>query len=180
MSAMLLIPDLDETPIHSTMEPLGRPADFRVGAYHSYVRPGAREFIAFCQTHFRVAVWTSSTELYAQTVVGELFGSDHRLEFFWTRGRCTEVLNPRTQSFEWVKNLSKARKRGFSLEQVLMVDDSARMLARNYGNLAQVLPYQGDTEDRELKMVAGYLLGLKDVANVRTIDKRGWRTQRTD
>ena len=175
MTAKLLILDLDETLIHSAFEPLDRPADFHVGTYHTYVRPGAREFIAFCRTHFRVAVWTSSTEGYAQEIVGEIFGADHRLQFLWTRERCIEVFDSATRSHEWVKDLAKVRRQGFDLEQVLVVDDSPRMLARNYGNLIRVLPFRGDTGDRELRMLASYLLELKDVANVRTIDKRGWR-----
>lgn len=173
---MLLILDLDETLIYSAFEPLDRPADFRVGTYHTYMRPGAREFIAFCRMHFRVAVWTSSTELYAQAIVEELFGADHRLEFLWSRERCIEVFDSETRSHEWVKDLAKVRRQGFDLEQILVVDDSPRLLARNYGNLIRVLPFRGDTEDRELRMLASYLLELKDVANVRAIDKRGWRS----
>lgn len=181
---MLLILDLDETLIHSAFEPLDRPADFNIGPYHTYVRPGAREFIAFCWTHFRVAVWTSSTEEYAQVIVGELFGSDPRLEFFWTRERCTEALHVERESWAstpyWEKDLAKLRDEGFALEQVLVVDDSARAHRRNIHNLIPVLPFLGGVPDRELSRLARYLPVLKDVADVRTIDKRAWRTQLGD
>jgi len=179
---MLLILDLDETLIHSAFEPLDRPADIRVGPYHTYVRPGAREFIAFCRTHFRVAVWTSSTAAYAETIVGELFGSDLRLEFFWTRERCTEALDAErwTATPVWEKDLAKLRDEGFALEQVLAVDDSARAHRRNLSNLIPVLPFIGGIPDRELSRLARYLPTLKGVADVRAIDKRAWRTQLSD
>lgn len=181
---MLLILDLDETLIHSAFEPLDRPADFRVGTYHTYVRPGALEFIAFCQMHFRVAVWTSSTEGYAQEIVGKLFGSDIRLEFFWTREHCTEALYAERESWAstpyWEKDLAKLRDEGFALEQVLAVDDSARAHRNNIHNLIPVLPFLGGIPDRELTRLARYLPTLKEVTDVRTIDKRAWRTQLSD
>jgi len=182
MAAILLILDLDETLIHWTMEPLGRPADFRAGTYPVYVRPGAGEFIAFCRTHFRVAVWTSSTELYAQAIVGELFGTDHRLEFIWTRERCTEARHVESWTLtpSWEKDLAKLRDEGFALEQILVVDDSARAHRRNFRNLIPVLPFLGGIPDRELSRLARYLPSLKSVADVRAIDKRAWRTQLSD
>ena len=44
----LLILDLDETLIFATERPLTREADFRVGPYHVYGRPGLADFLDQC------------------------------------------------------------------------------------------------------------------------------------
>src|SRR5687768_16223889 len=65
----LLILDLDETLIHATQTPLERPAEFRVGPYAVYRRPHLELFLAQCLGWFEVAVWSSSSPLYAREVV---------------------------------------------------------------------------------------------------------------
>ncbi len=175
MAPKLLILDLDETLFHTADRPLGRPADFWAGPFHVYYRPGVREFLQFCRDHFQVAVWTSSTELYAATMVRQLFGPDYPLAFLWARNRCTRVFDPELQAERRVKDLAKVRRRGFDLTQVLVVDDIPENLARSYGNLVRVRPYQGEEQDQELSLLTVYLRELADVPNVRTIEKRGWR-----
>ncbi len=170
----LLILDLDETLIHATEAP-SRPPDFLVGQYSVSIRPGVPAFLELCHQHFRVAVWTSSTETYAAAVVEHIFGPGYPLEFVWSRQRCSRAYNPELQSHELVKDLAKVRKRGFDLSQVLVVDDTPSMLARNYGNLVRVVPYRGEIDDRELELLWPYLLELKEAPNVRAIEKRGWR-----
>ena len=173
---MLIILDLDETLIHAVEGSVnGNPEDFRVGPYRVYVRPGLQDFLAFCREHFQVAVWTSSTESYAAEIVAQIFGPAYPLAFVWARGRCSRVYNSELQSYESVKDLVKVRRRGFDLTRVLVVDDTPAMLARSYGNLVRIRPYLGETSDRELALLQTYLLELKDAANVRVIEKRGWR-----
>jgi RNA polymerase II subunit A small phosphatase-like protein len=87
------------------------------------------------------------------------------------------VFDPEFQTHEWVKDLRKVRKRGFRLEQVLVVDDTASKLSRSYGNLVRIRPYDGGAEDEELKILMPYLLELKEAANVRAIQKREWRVK---
>lgn len=61
----LLILDLDETLVFAAERRLMRDADFRVGPYHVYRRPGLADFLDRCYQRFEVAVWTSSSPLYA-------------------------------------------------------------------------------------------------------------------
>ena len=56
-----------------------------------------------------------------------------------------------------------------------MVDDTPQKLERNYGNLVRVTEWLGETQDRELLLLTQYLRDLKDVANVRSVEKRGWQ-----
>ncbi len=74
-----------------------------------------------------------------------------------------------------MKTLAKPRRRGYSLEHVLVVDDSPEKHVRNYGNLIAVRPFTGELEDRELLLLLPYLETLRDVENVRRIEKCHWR-----
>jgi RNA polymerase II subunit A small phosphatase-like protein len=82
IASMLVILDLDETLIHTTTTPLDhQPAHFKMANYWLYERPYVRDFIQFCLSHFRVAVWTSSNQPYAQAVTAHLFNHPEQLEF---------------------------------------------------------------------------------------------------
>jgi RNA polymerase II subunit A small phosphatase-like protein len=172
---MLLILDLDETLIFSSEAPLDRPEDFKVGPYYTYKRPGVDGFLEFALKCFTVAVWTSSEALYAHQVVGLLFPAIERLNFIWTRDRCTLRSDHETGDSYWLKDLKKVKRAGFPLEQTLIVDDSPEKLQRNYGNYLRIEPFYGDSSDSELHRLKDFLLTLRDLPDVRTVEKRGWR-----
>eukprot|EP01119_Soliformovum_irregulare_P000858 TRINITY_DN10629_c0_g1_i2.p1 TRINITY_DN10629_c0_g1~~TRINITY_DN10629_c0_g1_i2.p1 ORF type:complete len:120 (-),score=23.30 TRINITY_DN10629_c0_g1_i2:7-366(-) len=73
-----------------------------------------------------------------------------------------------------VKSLKKVKKKGWSLSNVLIIDDKPATFERNYGNAIRVHPFEGDPSDDELLSL---LLFLEDLAekDVRKIEKRGWR-----
>lgn len=173
----LLVLDLDETLIFATQRPLARPADFRVFQYHVYLRPQVEAFLAWCVSAFEVAVWTAATEDYAACVVARLFGSVEQVAFLWGRRRCTNCYDAETRDQYWVKDFRKVRKRGYRLEQVIVVDDTARKHERNYGNLVEVRRWEGDEDDDELLDLREYLGTLATVANVRAVEKRRWRAR---
>lgn len=137
----LLILDLDETLIHARDEPWTRVPDLVWESYHVRFRPFVREFIGSVSRHFELAVWTSSTADYAAAITEALLG-DMDLRFLWARERCTLRFDPELQGHHWVKKLSKLRKLGISLDQVLIVDDSPEKLRLNYGNLVPVTPWE--------------------------------------
>jgi len=171
----LLILDLDETLIHADVEPLERPCDFNTAHYFVYIRPHLEQFLLTCARHFELAVWTSSTDAYAQIVVSHLLPAEIELTFLWARERCTLHVDPHTGELGWLKDLKKIKRRGYSLERVLVVDDSPEKLARTRGNLIRVRPFLGDPDDDELSKLARYLPTLADAENVRKVDKRDWR-----
>lgn len=176
----LLILDLDETLVHASESPLEHPHDFEVGPYVVYRRPGLDAFIRAMHAHFDLAVWTSSTRLYAEGVVPMIFPADIPLRFVWSRERCTRRFDSETHDFEWAKNLDKVERRGFPLERVLIVDDTPKKLERHYGNLVRVRAFEGDPSDTELFGLIDYLPTLASVPNVRRVEKRFWRKARAD
>ncbi|WP_367180326.1 hypothetical protein [uncultured Tenacibaculum sp.] len=38
-------------------------------------------------------------------------------------------------------------------------------------------PFEGNKSDNELKILSEYLISIKDIENVRAIEKRGWRNK---
>ncbi len=170
----LLVLDLDETLIHARQVALDRAEDFRVGPYFIYRRPHLDRFIERVRAHFDLGVWTASGSAYAEPIVDRIFPAGS-LEFVWSHRRCTLVNDWTTGGYETVKNLAKLKRRGYRLESVIAVDDTPSKYARHYGNLVTVREFLGDAADAELPLLADYLIELAEVANVRTIEKRGWR-----
>lgn len=176
MSQPLLILDLDETLIHATKSPLDRPSDFAVGPFEVYRRPFLTEFIEHVASHFELAVWTSAGSDYAAEIAAQVF-RDYPLRFLWSAARCTQRTNHETFERYNVKDLRKVTRLGFSLERMLMIDDSPEKLERNYGNHILIRPFEGDPTDSELPGLATYLSSIRDIPNYRTVEKRHWRNQ---
>ena len=171
----LLILDLDETLVYATEEPLERPADFCVGPYQVYRRPYAENFLAQCLDWFRVAVWTSSSPLYAQGVTQALFAETEALAFLWASDKCTPAYDLESGELYSKKSLKKVKQKGYALESVIALDDSPQKWQQSYGNLILVKPYVGAEDDQELPRLLVYLETLRRAENVRAVDKRGWR-----
>lgn len=173
----LLILDLDETLLFATEEPLRVQEDFIVGQYHVYLRPHVKRFLHFCFSNFEVAVWTSSTADYAIEISKHLFPSLTVLSFLWARNRCTRRFDYETGETYWVKDLKKVRRKGYNLEQVIVVDDTASKLERSYGNLIRVREFNGEQGDDELLLLEQYLETIIKEANLRVVEKRNWKAR---
>ncbi len=179
MTQKLLILDLDETLIHASEKRLSRESDFIVvNKYFVYKRPLVEKFLTWAFDNFKVAVWTSATENYAAEIVENVFSPfQNKLSFVWSRARCTTSLDFETRETFWEKKLTKLRRRGYQLENVIVVDDSPQMWRNSYGNLVRVKPYFGEIDDDEFEKLMLYLDILKDVENVRKVEKRNWRNR---
>lgn len=121
----LLILDLDETLVCAIASPLPeKSADFRAGFYHVYKRPGVDKFLAACFADFAVAVWTSTTPLYAGDIVAHLFGqSAEKLLFVWASDKCSRGYDAETQENYPRKNIKKVCRRfGFPLASIIAAE----------------------------------------------------------
>lgn len=183
---ILLILDLDETLIHSSNKALNRPADFQVFHYHVYKRPFIKEFLLGCNEHFKLVIWSSASDDYVEEIVKKIIPKNIPLQFIWGRSRCTYCLN--IFSFEsspddyfnhyhYTKVLKKVKNRSYSLDRVLIIDDTPTKSRRNYGNAIYPAVYTGDSADNELPRLLTYLIELKDAENVRAIEKRNWKNR---
>lgn len=169
----LLVLDLDETLIHAVETPLDRAADFEVPPYHIYKRPGVDHFLKSIADIYRLSVWTSSSPDYARDVCDALFDA-LPLEFVWASDRCTLTRDRELDRWIMAKRLSKLRRHGYSLEDVVVIDDSPEKHTQNYGNLVVVHPFEGSPSDNELALLLPYLHDLASAPNIRSVEKRGW------
>lgn len=171
----LLILDLDETLIYSSDCLLERLPDFCVGEYFVYVRPGLDTFLSTCNELYNLAVWTFGSQDYASEIVNKIFPPEINLNFVFTNERCIYRFNHEFGKYEIIKPLKKVRRKGFTLDKVLIIDDNSETFRYNYGNAILVNKYYGNKEDRELYKLTKYLELVHESSDIRKIDKRGWR-----
>jgi RNA polymerase II subunit A small phosphatase-like protein len=174
-SDKLIILDLDETLIHATEFELARPCDFRFDKYFVYERPYLRQFLADISRHFSIGIWSSASDDYVSEIVRHIKPDNVDFVVVWGRSKCSVRRDLTFDTYCFEKRLDKVKKKGFKLEQILVVDDSPSKSRTNYGNAIYIKEFTGDRSDTELKFLYVYLLTLKTVSNVRTIEKRGWR-----
>jgi RNA polymerase II subunit A small phosphatase-like protein len=183
----LLILDLDETLIHGTETPLESKEALKVFHFYIYLRPFLSIFLEEIKDDFLIAVWSSASDDYVKAVVANIFPEDYPLEFVWGRKRCSyrskrfsenygRYLDDYETPYFYLKSLQKVKRQGFGLERILIVDDSPEKTQNNYGNAICPTEFTGNLEDDELLYLLKYLRTLKDKKNVRTIEKRGWRS----
>jgi len=175
-SNKLLILDLDETLIHATENELGISADFQFDKYFVHKRPHLEKFLVDISKHFAIGIWSSADDIYVTEIVKNIKPDNIDLEIVWGRSRCSLKRDYNLDNYYFEKRLDKLKKKGFRLEQIVIVDDSPEKARNNYGNAIYIKEFLGDTTDEELKHLYDYLLTLKPVENIRTIEKRGWRT----
>ena len=173
----LLVLDLDETLIHATKKVVDS-YDFKVGDFFVNKRSYLDEFLSFCNNNFDVVVWTSSTKNYAEEIVHNIFG-DTNILFLLVREDCVQFRDVNKDEIVWIKDLKKLKRKGYSLDNILVVDDSPEKLQRNYGNLIRVKPFF-DKKDDELLLLKEYLKQIINEKNIRNIEKRNWKNKMKD
>lgn len=185
---ILVVLDLDETLLHTTSKTLQQPVAFDYEDKKVYARPHLKEFLKLLQPHFLLAIWSSGSDDYVELMVEKMLPRDLPLEFVWGRGHCTSRSNVELYNqgyakaalemeghYHFIKPLKKLKRKGYSLDRILMVDDSPYKCRDNYGNAIYVSPFIGNNKDDELSLLVPYLLSLKTADNVRNIEKRGWK-----
>lgn len=173
----LLICDLDETLIYGSSTRLHRDADFLVGPLHIYKRPGVDVFLATVNRYYDLAIWSSASGDYVIEIANALKANVREWSFVWSRDRCTQRMHHERFETVYLKDLKKAARKGYSLERILIVDDTREKLSRNYGNAIYITEFVGSDDDGELVPLAKFLICLHTAPNFRRIEKRGWRSR---
>ncbi|MCO6163502.1 HAD family hydrolase [Flavobacterium sp. NRK F7] len=182
----LIVLDLDETLIHATKKKIHEKYSFQVFNYFVYKRPFLDVFLSELKNHFKVAVWSSASDDYVAEIVAKIFPENYPLEFVWGRSKCTLQIDSQNiddygyfdyfNHMNYVKILKKVAKKKFArLEDILIVDDTPRKCKYNYGNAIYPTEFLGDSNDSELPLLLDYLISIKEVENVRTLEKRNWK-----
>lgn len=129
--------------------------------------------------HYRIALWTTGSATYADCIAGQIFKGFKAPLFIWSREKCIIRQDEETGKLAYLKDLKKIKGFKIPLENVLIVEDTPQAVQRHMGNLIKISKYYGLSEDAELIALAKYLISIKDVANFRELDKRGWRSSVT-
>ena len=185
---ILLILDLDETLVYATDQQIEGEADFSIFDFQVFKRPFLLEFLNEIKSDFLIAIWSSASDDYVEEVVKQIIPKNINLEFVWGRSRCTYRRNliideqgyydsDPTNHYHYIKPLKKLKRQGYNLNKILIVDDSPHKSKDNYGNAIYPKAFLGDPDDMELKFLSKYLRSLKNKGNVRSIEKRNWRSQ---
>ena len=177
-SDKLLILDLDETLIYASNTELEFLADFKFDKYFVYKRPHLDKFLFDISEHFSIGIWSSADDIYVNQIVQKIKPDNVEFEIVWGRSRCSLKRNDTFDTYFYEKRIDKLKKKGFRLEQIIIVDDTPEKSRNNYGNAIYINEFKGDKSDEELKYLFDYLLTLKNVENVRTIEKRNWKTKK--
>jgi carboxy-terminal domain RNA polymerase II polypeptide A small phosphatase len=153
----IIVFDLDETLIHSTKTKLDLQEDFRFDEYYVYKRPFVDWFLAECVQHCAIAIWSSADDEYVQAVGKQLLKQIPTV-FIWGRSECwmkivkteDEETGLKKKEYQLIKPLEKIRRKGFKMENLLIIDDSHYKVNDNLNNFHIIKPFTGEQDDREL------------------------------
>lgn len=181
----LLILDVDGTLVHVTEnEPVScRPPDhtFYIGhcVFRLWKRPFLDQFLQWCFTHYRVAVWSAGVRVYVESILSLILPADASLQFVWCREKCTMLSKmyhymAGPPLIHQVKQLKKVwRRKKYSREDVLILDDTSSTYARNFGNAVPIQSYDPRLDnDTEFHRVGQLLEKLSTYSNVTRVEKR--------
>ncbi|KAL9665707.1 hypothetical protein QQ045_000026 [Rhodiola kirilowii] len=162
--------DLDETLVHSTVDPPTRRFDFivrpKIGDefvnFYVLKRPGLNEFLEKLASEYEVVIFTAGLREYASLVVDRIDPRgliSHRLY----RDSCKEM------DGKFVKDLGEI---GRELKKVVLVDDNPNAYFLQPENAIPVRAFVDDLKDRELWKLGEFLEGLGVVEDMREAVKR--------
>ncbi|XWS12462.1 hypothetical protein CRYUN_Cryun37aG0090700 [Craigia yunnanensis] len=150
-----IVLDLDETLVHSSLDPPPPRYDFTVSRnmdglkinFYVLKRPGVDEFLEMISKKYEVVVFTAGHEAYASKVLDTLDPKGFISHRFY-RDSCKQVRG------KFVKDLSEM---GRDLRKIVIVNDNPKSFALQPENGIPIKPFFGDELwDRELMKLAGF------------------------
>jgi len=159
-----LVLDLDETLIHSSLQPLPNadysvPVEIEGQVFTVYVikRPGVDEFLRILKEKYELVVFTASIPQYADKVI-DIMDTRHTISHRLYRDACTIV------GGNYVKDLGKI---GRDLSDTLIIDNTPVSYMLHQSNAIGIPTFIDDLSDRALYQLVPYLIGLSTCQDVR-------------
>ncbi|KAL7445497.1 hypothetical protein ACHAXM_011782 [Skeletonema potamos] len=161
-----LVLDLDETLVHSSFRAV-QGADFVIPVqiedvvHFVYVakRPGVDEFLVEMAKHYEIVVYTASLNKYADPLL-DLLDPQRVIRTRLFRESCVFYEG------NYVKDMSLLNR---DLSQAIIIDNSPSSYLFHPENAIDCSSFIDDPNDRELDQIAKFLVGIKDVNDVRGI-----------
>ena len=172
----LLVLDLDETLIHSSKRPLYQKHSFKVFSYFVYERPELKEFLLKMSKIYSIGIWSAAADIYVKKVVENILPNSLIPDFVWGRSKCDFIggFNKENNS-DYLKNLHTLKKYGYSLQKILIVDDTPRVCLKNLANAIFPKAYYGEIYDQELQSLSMYLEMISLENDFTISEKKNWR-----
>mmetsp|Transcript_2076 Transcript_2076/g.4273 ORF Transcript_2076/g.4273 Transcript_2076/m.4273 type:complete len:556 (-) Transcript_2076:134-1801(-) len=159
-----LVLDLDETLVHSSFRAVPG-ADFVIPVqiedvvHFVYVakRPGVDEFLAEMAKYYEIVVYTASLNKYADPLL-DLLDPNRVIRTRLFRESCVFYEG------NYVKDMSLLNR---DLSQAIIIDNSPSSYLFHPENAIDCSSFIDDPNDRELDQIGKFLIGIKDVEDVR-------------
>lgn len=160
-----LVLDLDETLVHSSFRAVAG-ADFVIPVqiedvvHFVYVakRPGVDEFLIEMAKHYEIIIYTASLNKYADPLL-DLLDPQRVIRTRLFRESCVFYEG------NYVKDMSVI---GRDLSKAIIIDNSPSSYLFHPENAIDCSSFIDDPADRELDQIGKFLIGIKDVEDVRS------------
>ncbi|MBZ0186002.1 MAG: HAD family hydrolase, partial [Candidatus Obscuribacterales bacterium] len=141
---ILIVFDLDETLIHSRIEPLDRAPDYQIDPLMVYLRPFARELISMAASRFDIAIWSAGSPAYVDRIVEFLIPKEANPVFVWNREDCLRKFEYFPFQVIFSKDLTKTEEFGYDLSTTLIIEDDPFKIQDFKDNAIIVSQFFGD------------------------------------
>ena len=153
--------------------------------FYIYKRPKLDEFLTSCSQICSIAIWSSADDNYVRGITEQLCSPNIEIDFIWARSECwmkiVKVVDENTKltikDYQNIKPLEKLRRKGYSMKNLLIIDDSKYKVIDNPDNYLIIEAFEGKQDDNELEYLLEYLKSATQDSDFRKIEKENWRNK---